>query len=96
VLQAMALAIPIVGSPLVFEGIPIEDGVHCFERTESEGFAQAVINLLKDDGLGDRVGTSARQLVLGRYTMDVAGPRWLTLYNSAIVKFKVDDKYRGE
>jgi glycosyltransferase involved in cell wall biosynthesis len=88
VLQTMALARPIVGTPLVFEGIPVVDGVHCFERTGAEGFSQAIITLLRETNLRKLLGGSARQLVLSRYTINVAGPKWVSLYKRAIAKFR--------
>lgn len=88
VLQAMALAKAIVGTPVVFEGIPIKDGVHCFERKTDEGFSQAVLVLLKDAQLREQMGALARQLVLDKFRMDTLGLKWLSLYNSAIMKFR--------
>jgi glycosyltransferase involved in cell wall biosynthesis len=96
VIQAMALAKAIVGSPIVFEGIPIKDGIHCYVRTIDEGFSHAVIALLKDVRLREQIGASASQLVLNNYTMDVVGLKWLSLYNSVIDKFRKRGKYIGK
>ena len=87
VLQAMALAKAVVGTPIALEGIPAKDGVHCFIRTTDEGFSQAVIALLRDSQLRKRIGASARELVLNNFTMDIVGPKWLSLYERAIQKF---------
>ena len=88
VLQAMALARAIVGTPLVFEGITVENGIHCYKCRTSEEFSQAVITLLADTELRDQIGASARQFVINHFAMEVVGPKWLALYKNAIAKFK--------
>jgi glycosyltransferase involved in cell wall biosynthesis len=93
VIQAMALAKPVVGTPFVFEGIPVENGIHCFKCETFTEFSRIIIRLLNDERLRREIGTSARQFVLNNYTMkEVIGPKWLNLYERAIYKFKNRDK----
>lgn len=89
VLYALALGKPVVASPVALEGIEVQDGVHCFEREVGNGFAEAVIALLKDAQLSERIGTAAIELILKRYTMDVVWPQWVNLYQGAIEKTQI-------
>lgn len=84
VLYALALGKAVVASPVALEGIEVRDGVNCFEREVGSGFAEAVIALLKDAQLSERIGAAAIGLILQRYTMDVVGPQWIKLYQEAI------------
>lgn len=88
VLQVMALSKPVVGTPLVFEGVSVEDGVHCFRRTVGKEFSQAVIALLKDGSLRDRIGISAKQLIIDKFSVEVLGQKWNELYINAVAKFR--------
>lgn len=88
VLQSMALAKPIVASPIALEGIAIQDRVHCLVNKNPDKFAQSVITLLKDPKLRKQIGMAARDLIFKRYNMDIIGPKWLELYQQAIHKFR--------
>jgi len=84
VLQAMALARPVVGSPVAFEALPVQDGVHCFLRPSPAQFAEAVAALLKNKKLRTVMGNAGRQLVRDKYAPDLIGSRWEALYRSVI------------
>ena len=90
VLHAMALARPVVGTALALEGIPVQDGVHCFVRDTPSSFAQAVIDLLRDEELRKHMGEAARRLITEMYTVDTIGSRWESLYERAIAEGKGD------
>ena len=67
VLEAMALGVPVVATPVGCQGIEAVPGEHLFVQEDEEAFAGQVIALLQDDGLRERIATQARQLVEQRY-----------------------------
>ncbi|MGV3549491.1 glycosyltransferase [Rhizobium sp.] len=75
------------GLPQVIYKIPgLEDQVvdgetgYIIEREDTAGYADALVRLLKDKGLRKRMGASAREFVLGRFSLDSVGHRWLKLF----------------
>jgi glycosyltransferase involved in cell wall biosynthesis len=93
VLQAMALGRPVVGTPSVFEGIPMTNGVHAFSSATADGFAQATIDLLESQDMRRKIGRNARTLVIERYTVESVGRQWLNLYSRAITKFATKNRH---
>lgn len=67
VLEAMALGIPVVATPIGCQGIEAADEQHLFVEEKVEAFAQRVIQLLRDDNLCRRMALEARRLVEQRY-----------------------------
>ena len=63
VLEAMASGLPIVGSSLAFQGIPAREGDGVEAADAPEGFAEAVVRLLRDPALRGLRGESARRYV---------------------------------
>jgi glycosyltransferase involved in cell wall biosynthesis len=61
VLEAMAMARPVVASPAAFEGIEAEPGLHLLVADEAEAQAEAVAGLLDDPARADSMGRSARR-----------------------------------
>lgn len=86
VLQAMALSRPVVGTPLAFEGVPVEEGVHCLACGTADEFAAACLRVLGDPKCAARMGEAARRLVLRHHTMESVGPQWMALYGRAVRK----------
>lgn len=70
VLEAMALGVPVVATPIGCQGIKATHGQHLFIFIEEEtrAFTQQVIHLLRDDELRRRTAVEARRLVEERYS----------------------------
>jgi glycosyltransferase involved in cell wall biosynthesis len=62
-LHAMAMAKPIVSTPLGVQGIDVTDGRHALVADSSESFASAVERALEDADLRERLGRNARSLM---------------------------------
>ena len=80
VLQAMSIGRAIVSTAMGVEGIvarPDEDML--MARTPAE-FAAAVLTLLKDPALREKLGKSARELVITRYSWDNLLPTLDSIY----------------
>jgi len=70
VLEAMAMARPVVASPQAFEGIDAEPGRDLIVADGSAAQAAAVCDLLDDPARGEAIGGAARRQVETRYAWD--------------------------
>jgi sugar transferase (PEP-CTERM/EpsH1 system associated) len=70
VLEAMAMAKPIVASPAAAEGIYAEAGVHFYVEDGAHTEAERVCALLADTAAMQRVGRAARAHVIAHYGWD--------------------------
>ncbi len=70
VLEAMAMAKPVVVSPGAMTGIAARSGEHLICAETVSEWVEACIDLFVDHEKASRLGRNARQLVLERYTWD--------------------------
>jgi polysaccharide biosynthesis protein PslH len=70
VLEAMAMARPVVASPEAFEGIDAEPGRDLLVASSDEAFAAAVLRLLIDPAEAREIGTAARARMVARYAWE--------------------------
>ncbi|WP_419825881.1 TIGR03087 family PEP-CTERM/XrtA system glycosyltransferase [Sphingomonas sp.] len=70
VLEAMAMARPVVASPAAFEGVDAVPGEHMLVADGWAAEAEAVTALLADRARGDAIGVAARARILARYAWD--------------------------
>ena len=68
IFEALAMGKAVVSTGVGAEGLPIESGQHFLQADSPEGFAQAVIALLKDPGRRQALGLAGRRLVEERYS----------------------------
>lgn len=80
VLQAMAMAIPIVTTTFGASGIAAQHGRELLVADTPRDFAAAVVRLLGDAPLCERLGANARRLAVARYDWRVIGPLLERLY----------------
>ncbi len=76
-LEAMAMARPVVASPPAVEGLDARPGEHLLVADDRAGWAHAVLSLLADPARRRRIGTAARAWVVERHDWDAAGRRLL-------------------
>jgi sugar transferase (PEP-CTERM/EpsH1 system associated) len=69
ILEAMAMARPVVASPAAFEGIDATPDEHLLVATGYD-MANAVSGLLMDRPRADRIGQAARQRMVARYSWE--------------------------
>ncbi len=67
VLEAMAMARPVVASPAAFEGIDATRGTEIVVAGDARDMARATIALLRDPARGDTIGRAARARIEARY-----------------------------
>jgi glycosyltransferase involved in cell wall biosynthesis len=70
VLEAMALARPVVSTAIGAQGLDVVDGEHVYIADDAAQFAKRVVELLRDRGKASAVGGAAAGLVRTRYTWD--------------------------
>jgi len=75
ILEALAMARPVVSTSLGAEGIDVESGRHLTIADDPASFARAVGALLDDPQLGARLGWEGRALIERRYSWDAAAYR---------------------
>jgi glycosyltransferase involved in cell wall biosynthesis len=73
ILDAWAMGKAVVSTSVGCEGLAAVDGVNIIVRDDPEEFAQAVVSVLKDRALRERLGAAARRTVEERYSWDVIG-----------------------
>jgi glycosyltransferase involved in cell wall biosynthesis len=73
ILDAWAMGKAIVSTSVGCEGLAAVDGVNILIRDDPAEFAEAVVQVLKDRALRERLGHAARRTVEERYSWDVIG-----------------------
>lgn len=70
VLEAMAMGVPVVCSNIGFKGLGIESGEGAIMKTDPEGFAQAVNNLLSGEEHRREVGEKGMSVISGSFSWE--------------------------
>jgi len=70
VLEALAFGLPVVATPQALEGIDAEPGRHLLVAGDPEGFAAAVIRLLRRPDQARAMGQAARHHMASHYRWD--------------------------
>ncbi len=84
VLDAFAMAKPMVSHPVACEGIAAQEGRHALFATSPDQWVAQVSALLGDAGLRRRIGQSARELVVERYSYRAIGGKLQQLYQGLV------------
>lgn len=79
ILEAMALRTPVVSTTKGVEGLDAQAGVHLLVADSPRDFADAVLQLLQDDALRERLADAGYQLVRQKYNWDAVLPGLLQL-----------------
>lgn len=80
ILEAMALARPVVSTTIGAEGIEASDGEHLSLADEPQAIAEAIARLLSDTGRSEQMGRAASLLVQCKYSWDSLGDELNTIY----------------
>lgn len=74
-IQYMACGLPVIASPVGVNAEIVEHGVNGFLATTEAEWRAALIALLKDPALRQRMGAAGRRKVEAQYSLQVWGPR---------------------
>ncbi len=80
ILEALAWAKPVVGTPRAFTGIAGTHDAHYLVGDDAETLAAACVRVLTDAALRQRLGAAARQLVEQRHRSEVMTAAYEALY----------------
>jgi sugar transferase (PEP-CTERM/EpsH1 system associated) len=67
ILEAMAMGVPVVASPLATDGIRLQSENHALLATDAEAFSRQIIRVVTDPELGHRLSKNGRKFVEERY-----------------------------
>jgi polysaccharide biosynthesis protein PslH len=81
VLEALSMGMPIVTTPRCSRVIGVEDGKHLLVAEGPQAFAGAIVKLLDDPQLAQRLGKAGRQFVVEHYSWPDAVDTLVRLYN---------------
>ena len=84
ILQAMAMGKAIVSTEVGAEGLGVTHGEELLLADDPRAFAQAVIELLKDDSLRERLGKSAQDFVARHFDWSVIVPKLEKAYEGIL------------
>jgi len=76
VLDALAMGVPVVATTVSNHGVGATPGEHLLLADEPAAFADAVVRLLEEPALRERIGQAARQFVHERYDLEAAVAQW--------------------
>jgi polysaccharide biosynthesis protein PslH len=80
ILDALSMGKAIVSTSIGCEGLAVEDGISILTGDSAQAFADSVVKVLQDPGLGRRLGEEGRQLVKSVYDWEVIGKRLGNIY----------------
>ena len=80
ILNSWAMGKPVVSTSLGCEGLDAVDGDNILIRDEPKAFASAVLDVLHDKSLRERLGSRGRATVEARYSWDIIGDEMIDLY----------------
>jgi Glycosyltransferase len=83
VLEAMAMAVPVVSMNVGFQGLNIESGEGVILAMDTQPFANACILLLSDQNLRKEVGEAGKAVILSQFDWDVVAKK-LEYYLQAV------------
>jgi glycosyltransferase involved in cell wall biosynthesis len=84
VIEALAMGKAVVSTQIGCEGLQVRNGEHLLIADTPESFAQAVLRLLDDSKLCERLGGNGRALVEEGYSHSYGGRQLAGLYHRAI------------
>ena len=86
ILDAWAMAAPVVSTRLGCEGLSARDGEDILVRDEPDAFASAVCEVLRDEALRTRLGRAGRRTAEERFDWDVIGKDMLRHYRGLLAR----------
>ncbi len=80
ILNALAMGLPVVSTSVGAEGIEVTNGENIVLADGPGGFADAVVRVLTQPALAEKIARGGRSLMEARYAWDRVGERLLSVY----------------
>ena len=90
ILDALAMAKPMVATSVAVEGLGLEDGVHFLLAETPEAFVEQVGRLRREPTLRQRLGAAGREVVEARYAWSVVGLHLESAYSRALARTQLE------
>ena len=90
IVDAWAWGVPIVSTTIGAEGIAVEDGRDILIADEPEAMAEAVIRVLRDPALGQRLRANGRDCVEARYNWRHVYTAWDEVYAGLLDRTQIN------
>jgi glycosyltransferase involved in cell wall biosynthesis len=90
VLEAMAMARPIVATSLAVDGLGVSPGIHLEVADQLEPMTTAIVRLLDDPARRASIGSAAREFVRQSYSWEACAERYEALYRDLIARSSSD------
>ncbi|HXT31770.1 MAG TPA: glycosyltransferase family 4 protein [Vicinamibacterales bacterium] len=84
ILEGLALGAPMVSTSVGAEGLGLSDGRELLLADEPQRFADAVVRLIGDRGLRQRLSQQARDAAVRRFSWEAVGATLTDLYQSLV------------
>lgn len=84
VLQAMAMEVPVVATPLSCDGIPVQFGKHVMLGQSDTALIESIVRVLREPELRQRLRDNARMLIEQQFTWGRVADRYEQLYDQVI------------
>jgi len=85
VLEAFALNIAVVSTPLGMESIDgAIPGTHYLEAEDPEEFGKSIQSLLDDELKRSAIAENAKKLLLENFTWNKTGEQWIRIFQSCL------------
>lgn len=88
IIESMALGTPVVSTSKGAEGLEVSHGENILIEDDPINFAQAVVEVLQNSDLRERLSIGGKQLVAERYSSEVMGKEFVSLLDR-VVLFKM-------
>ena len=95
ILEAMAMEVPVVATPLSCEGIRVTEGEDVLLASTPEDLAAAATRILVDGGLRREIGAGGRRLVLRDHTWERAADLYEGVYAEVVSEWARDGEGQG-
>lgn len=86
--EAMAMSLPVVSTAIGAEGLPVKDGEEILLRDAPHEFAEAVVQLLKDKNLAQKIGSQAAKTVREKFGWPQVADDFAGLCEKAIERYR--------
>jgi glycosyltransferase involved in cell wall biosynthesis len=84
VLEAAALGVPTVVTPQALSGLDLVNGEEVLVGEGAQGVSEALVRVLTDAALRDRLAAGGRRAVVDRWSWDVAAKAFTALYQDVV------------